>query len=446
METLLNNRPENAHSSVTQNSGCRYIFLILDTLLLLAILAAAAAWSMTLLKISFGSLDIMIPWHRKLLLIPAGIFGLRIGIMLLLKERSKNLNEWQIPTLPVKKITLAITSTFLAFLLIEQIFEFAGYEAEFAPVIIKGAKKRITGTRAIIRDPQLRWKFQPGTEFNGRRINSLGFPEREVDPIKKSGTIRVICMGDSCTGQGMPPYSSIMHEMLTNSPLTEHVWESFNMAVHGYSTAQGLRLFQKQGKALKPDVVTLYYGWNDHWLGGRLPDSKRMVTIGSHSFEVTLFNILNKKRFGQFLLSTFSSNRPLPKDDTSGFRVPPGEYHQTLETFIAEIRAINAIPILLTAPRAETLTGLLVTNGQARSLEETIKAHDLYIEITREIAREHNVVLLDLAAIFSGKDSAGYFQDDGIHLKGSGRKKIAEELYRTLESLVKGDMWKQRKS
>ncbi len=445
METLSNGRTRNNSSPITFDTAYRYISFLLDVVLLLAVIVVSTTWLMTPLKIHIAFIDITIPWNWKLLLIPAGIFGLRAGIKLLIKEKFHNVKEWQTATLPLK-ITLAITSTFVSLLFIEHIFEFTDYEIKFAPMMIKGAGKEITGTRAIVPDPELRWKFKPGTKFKGRRINSLGFLEREVDPAKKPGTIRVICMGDSCTGQGTPPYSGIIHQMLTNSPLTEHVWESFNMAVHGYSAVQGLRLFQKQVKALEPDVVTLYYGWNDHWLGGRLPDSKRMVTLESNPFKAHIINILSKKRFGQFILSAFFSGTPAVKEDTTGFRVPLDEYHQTLEMFVAEIRAINAIPIIITAPRAEILTELLVAHGQARSIEETINAHDLYVEITRKVAQEKNAILLDLAAIFSGKDSAEHFQNDGIHLKSSGRKKVAEELYRTLESLVKEDMWKQRKS
>ena len=59
----------------------------------------------------------------------------------------------------------------------------------------------------------------------------MGFLDREVNPIKKNGTIRVICMGDSCTGQGIPPYSGYLHTELTNNPPGDLSWEAFNMGV-----------------------------------------------------------------------------------------------------------------------------------------------------------------------------------------------------------------------
>ncbi|MBU1909259.1 MAG: SGNH/GDSL hydrolase family protein, partial [Verrucomicrobia bacterium] len=141
------------------------------------------------------------------------------------------------------------------------------FSAPVQPITIVGrdGKAKPDDDRGMIPDSELQFRFNPGAEWRGRRINALGFLGREAESNKAPGAVRVICMGDSCTAQGNPPYADFLHERLTNAPPTPQPWEAFNMAVHGYSSEQGLRLFRRQTRYLQPDYVTLYFGWNDHW-------------------------------------------------------------------------------------------------------------------------------------------------------------------------------------
>ena len=67
------------------------------------------------------------------------------------------------------------------------------------------------------------------------------------------------------------------NERLAANPPTSQPWEAFNMAVYGYSALEGLKLFQTRGQQLAADVVTIYYGWNDHWLSiGADPGNQSM--------------------------------------------------------------------------------------------------------------------------------------------------------------------------
>src|ERR1035437_683081 len=144
-----------------------------------------------------------------------------------------------------------------------------GFKTDLPPIIFlekNKAGKTVVNTSGDIPDPVLIWKFNPGVMFANRRINRMGFREREVDAGKKPGAIRVICLGDSITAQGHPGYSQYLHERLTQRPPTSQPWEAFNMGVHGYSSMQGLKLLQTRTLPLKPDIVTLWYGWNDHWM------------------------------------------------------------------------------------------------------------------------------------------------------------------------------------
>jgi lysophospholipase L1-like esterase len=264
-------------------------------------------------------------------------------------------------------------------------------------------------------------------------INSLGFREREVDPKKPEGAARIICMGDSCTAQGKPGYAGYLHEMLSKNPPTPRTWEAFNLAVYGYSSLQGLRLYQKLGHTLDPDIVTLYYGWNDHWLHEQT-DRQRMAWHVD-AWAGRMIETLREKRFFMLMMWAMKSQRARKLDSiTSEYRVPPEEYREVLTRFIQDIRNSDAVPLLITAPR-RSLQPSVVNSGHAHSLTEAETVHDRYVRITREVADTCNVELLDLAVIFDTPEADAYFKPDGIHFTQEGLKQIATELYHSITPL-----------
>lgn len=327
---------------------------------------------------------------------------------------------------------LAAAGTLLAG---ELALRLARFSAPVQPITIvgRGGRVRAKDSRGIIPDAELQYRFNPGAKWRDRLVNSLGFLGRDTTAHKPPGTIRVICMGDSCSAQGNPPYADFLHERLTHAPPTPQPWEAFNMAVHGYSTEQGLRLFRRQTRHLQPDYVTLYYGWNDHWRGDTTDRLKLARRAGPLVGRIR--KALNRSRLYQFIVSR-RYVRQTPDRDRYVLRVPPEEYRQNLRMFVSEIRAIGAVPILITAPRAHELTRLLVINRQVVDLEDAYRLHDEYVEITRAVARETGAALLDLAALF--QDAPELFSDDGIHLTREGRHRVAEELHRLLTKLNAG--------
>ena len=308
------------------------------------------------------------------------------------------------------------------------------FSAPVQPITIvdREGKSDPTDDRGLIPDSELQFRFNPGAEWRGRRINSMGFLGREAESNKAPGTVRVICMGDSCTATGNPPYSDFLHELLTGSPPTPQPWEAFNMAVHGYSSEHGLRLFRRRTRFLQPDYVTLYFGWNDHWRDDTTDRLKLARRAGPISGRIQ--KLLNRSRLYQFVVSR-AAKRPEPDADNYVLRVPPDEYRQNLTTLVREIRAAGAEPILLTAPRGPVLTPILVAHRQVARIEDAYRLHEEYCGITREVARETGAPLLDLARIFEEQQAAALFSDDGIHQNKDGRRLIAAEIYKLLMEL-----------
>lgn len=407
------------------------VLYILDLAFLVSLVIVPATWLMTPLILSLGPMHIAIPWSAALILVPPVLLTCRVVIRKYLM--CSGLYERAF----FKKVCLALAGTFLFFFGVEQCLKLIGYEAHVPPIVIIGQKESETQSDGLyLDDSRLLFRFRPGAEFNGRTVNRMGFLDREVDPAKKPGMKRVICMGDSVTGQGIPPYSGHLNSKLADAPPSSGAWESFNMAVHGYTSVQGLRLFELQARDLKPDLVVIMYGWNDHWLC-TLPDSNRMAREMSPG-RATLHRILRMKRFGQLLLSFSSQRKLVQKKNESGVRVPAQEYKQTLMQFVLEVRAVGAIPILMTSPRAATLSRALVHRKQTPSVEEAIRAHDEYNDIVRTVAESTGTPLIDLARTLSDDGHAGLFSDDGIHFNSpDGIVLIADEVYRKIGELVK---------
>ena len=121
---------------------------------------------------------------------------------------------------------------------------------------------------------------------------------------------------------------------------------------------------------------------------------------------------------------------------TAEVRVEPDDYHDTLTQLVREIQQAGALPILLTAPRASELLPLMVERGHGPSLQVIYDRHQHYAQLTRDVARECNVPLLDLAAIIEAEANRDeLFLDDGIHLNPTGRRRIAELIHGKLVEL-----------
>jgi len=402
----------------------------IDLLTLFALFLLPASWLFERVIIRLGPGKLTVSWGIKPILALLIIVGLRIAISMLLRKKGASIRG--LLGLPaIGPFAIGIVLLFVVFWGWEQHLKKEGFRHETPALVITGREDpKQLKSQWQYNDPELLWAWKPGVEFNGRMVNSLGFLDREVDPEKKAGTTRVICMGCSCTGQGIPPYSGFLHEYLNAKQPGK--WDAFNMAVHGYSTSQGLRLFQNRGPALEPDIVTLFYGWNDHWRA-RKEDSKRMAWRATSAWQGKLVEALKKKRFFQYLVKRATPDyENVLQSDEFVLRVPPPEYRSNLLRFLKEIEKTGAVPILIAPPRGEKLTPILVKNRQAESVESAIKLHDEYLQILYEVAEKTGTTLIDLPRIFSSEDEATLFSDDGIHFQREGRKRIAREIEKKL--------------
>lgn len=435
-------------------------FYALDLFGLAALLLVPGIWLFDPLEIYLGPVHFTCHWGWKpvlaALLLPALSLGLRQLIRARLSIAARGL--WDRACF--RKLALGFAALIIFFAAFEALLAALDFNYELPAIIFEGKNEfgglEITHT---IPDTELLYRLKPGDYFQGRQVNALGFREREVDPRKKAGTLRVICLGDSTTAQGLPGYSQYLHELLQADPPTGRPWEAFNMGVHGYSVRQGLILFRRQARELKPDIVTVYFGWNEHWYEAQSDDLLLAVRV-----QPMLGRIFDRLRAKRIFMALHWLINPLQRQsrgaDDRVLRVPPGRYAQLLKQLVAEIRAAGAVPVIITAPRGK-LSEHEVGQQRARSVADAERLHDQYVEITRQVARQTGAPLFDLAGIFSGPECARYFAADGIHFdqyaaeglisqilpleRQPGLRQIAVELHKFLKQLVAGPAWRARR-
>jgi lysophospholipase L1-like esterase len=398
-------------SSSQEQGRLKRVVAILDFALVLALAVALLAWLFDPFRLTLGPARLTVGWGLKPLVVPFALLLARIaaGRSLPLPRRSG-----------LSRVALALAAVLLPLAAIDGALALAGVKPGEAVFVVRGeGGEAVRADGSMVSDAVLLWKFQPGVDFNGRRVNKHGFLDREIDAKKAPGVRRIICMGDSCTAQGAPTYAGHLNRLLQENPPGPGSWEAFNTGVHGYTVLQGLALFRERVGGFEPDIVTIYFGWNDHWLAEDT-DAERMARAGS-AWQTALRNALAKKRLRAWLAPS-----PDREPGATRLRVAPDEYHRGLADLIGEIRAAGATPLVLAAPRAATIHRGIVHGGHARSVDEAISLHDQYLAIAREVAAREDARVLDLADIMDGEDDRGSFSKDGIHLTDAGLQRVAE--------------------
>jgi len=266
--------------------------------------------------------------------------------------------------------------------------------------------------RRFTPDAELFWTWPPGAP----EVNSLGFRAHEPLVPKPPGLTRLLFLGDSCSEQGFPEaWPDIAVHLLGREGIRV---DGVNLSVSGYSSHQGLVLARKYGERMDPDVVFVYYGWNDHWLAYGAVDAEK-----HRDLRVAL--LFDRSRLLQALRSaTLGSAEPL--DET---RVPLSAYEGNLRAIVELFRALGVPVVLVTAPSSHERLGVpryLVEKGFADDPASVLELHRQYNQVTRDVAAEPGVYLLDLAATLEREvDLRSIFVEDGIHLTEEGRWEVA---------------------
>ncbi len=194
---------------------------------------------------------------------------------------------------------------------------------------------------------------------------------------------RIICLADSVTvmehGRGWP---DLLAPALVNAGYTKPV-QVFNAGVPGYTSYQGLRYLETELLAARPQVVTVQFGWNDHWPSPANRPDREVRTPGGSEFAAQ--RVLVRLRFYRLLRSLL-----LPDPDESTLRVPLEDYRKNLVRIAELVRGQGGQVMFISPVFLDNRLGW-------REL------HLLYVKATRDAAFEAGVPLLDQTEYFAAR-------------------------------------------
>ena len=239
---------------------------------------------------------------------------------------------------------------------------------------------------------------------------------------------QVIFSGDSCTDFGL--YDKYLAELAAHRrPGQRLVY--LNAGTGGWSSYQGRVQLERDLVELQPKVVTIYFGWNDHWASFGVEDKNiHKVALSS---SVSLRNLRTIQLASKLLAR---------KEARLGVnRVAIDDYQANLERMVEVCLSKGITPVLITAPSSHQKgrEPEYLKQRFLRDLSELVPLHQAYLEKVRLVASENpGAVLCDLARRFAGHPqerlSRVLFKGDGVHPTPAGDRLIAAYLYDCFEA------------
>jgi lysophospholipase L1-like esterase len=358
------------------------------------------------------------------------------------KSRSK-IKTW------TANVMVAIVSVVIFFSLAELGLKAVGFQFHSGPTYMRfGFPDPNTLHQIFEPDPQLFWRLVPGFNFPGAEIegvNSSGFRGKEFSVPKNIGSIRIVCLGCSVTFGEKTSYPQLLQEILDSS-VSGRKFEIINAGIPGYSSFQGLKLFQTRILDLDPDLLTVLYGWNDHWLAQGFSDKEQRqvgknVAKTQHFFGRSLvYQLINSIQWSiREELNSFLQS--VTEESEQKYRVSLEDYRNNLKQIVKLARKNGIEVILLTAPSgavAGMIPPYLLKMEFVRQPDELIPIHQNYNQVVRQIAREEEgVFLVDIARVFDERRDEGFFDDPAkeiIHPNEKGYQLIAQKLLEVIRS------------
>jgi lysophospholipase L1-like esterase len=307
----------------------------------------------------------------------------------------------------VPQLALLVVSLAVAIALCELVLRAIGFQFDLAPERVEfGWPDPVTMEYQYRSDPDLFWVPK-------------GYSE-SLESIRRARA-DLLFLGDSCTEFSFYP-NFFTRELIARHPGQRIVVR--RLGVGGWSSYQGLEQLRRDVIPLAPRFVSLYFGWNDHWIGFGLRDSE------INALKTNFLPGLEYSRLWQLVFKLRLALRRRSTGDTP-IRVTPDEFRSHLQQMVRSAREFGIVPILLTAPTSHEpgREQELLRERWLPDLDQLVPTHQRYVTIVREVARQEDAPLCDLEARFAklpfARRRARHFRDDGIHTTPIGDRKLA---------------------
>jgi lysophospholipase L1-like esterase len=288
----------------------------------------------------------------------------------------------------------------------------------------------ITLEESLIKTTSLFYRYDPILFWRPvarQGSNAEGFRTAEVPEFKAPGEYRILALGDSSifgdkVSAESNVFTSVLEEKLrSNFPRPLRV---INAGVPGYSSYQGLYLFDEIKAKYKPDLLLLGY-FNSDSLPDIMEDKYRNP---NPSWIKAIQKVLAQSMLYQFIhieILRFKKENFFPPLPRRVNRVSVADYRKNLETFILWAKHNSCGVILLNMP-PDLSTG--------HYLE--------YRNVLYELADRYKLPVADFYKIWTKKGwlSSEYYADN-IHPNDKGHRKMADILYDLIIKEVWGGLY-----
>jgi lysophospholipase L1-like esterase len=329
------------------------------------------------------------------------------------------------------KLVLAVASSTLVLVLLEAGSHLFGkFEVPLQPLRIGNIQ--IFGHH----DPLLFWSLRPHAKApDGTRwINSDGLRGPEIGP-KQRGEYRVLSLGESTTFAAQmayeQTYSAVLEEMLNEGPGDTPV-RVLNAGVPGYTLFQGVQYLKHRSLQFEPDLVLLYFGYNDYLpvaflskragvdatQGGGLNDWDLFETRQTVPRRVVSFLTQHSNLFRGVLEFRRQDRTESLRKQPGRIRVPP-EHRQRLLELARDFCQEQGIELVIVIPIYQSF-------GE-------------HIHVLRSFGETHDVAVVDLPATLPPRFTeprAAYFSD-AIHPAPKGHRLIARAIHSVVSPHVR---------
>jgi lysophospholipase L1-like esterase len=243
----------------------------------------------------------------------------------------------------------------------------------------------------------------------------------------KTTHANVIFLGDSCVEFSTYPRRTLSRLAKTDPALGS----GEKLGVPGWSSEQGRTQMLRDVLPLHPRVVTIEFGWNDHWDALGPPDDEthpgRLLMWASEHLRV--YQAYRKAYLG--LEQKWHPEGPR--------RVSLDRYRDNLRTMAEAATREGARVVLITAP-TDHVAGAEPEYLHARhlhQLSQLIPLHASYVQATRDVARATGASLCDAAAAMATLANRRlYFRPDGIHFNEWGDTFMGDFVAGCIESAI----------
>ena len=293
----------------------------------------------------------------------------------------------------------------------------------------------------VEKDPWLFWQLKADARAPRDQGKMTGFVAngdhmRNPDlPVERdAGDYRILSLGDSVTfGWGVQyeeAYPTVLGELLTAAHPGRNV-QFMNGACSGYTTHQGREVLRRRALKYRPDVVTLWFGWNDSvfWDGMTDRDHARIFARDHWlSFSATYRMLTYRMRKSEHR----DLRRQRKKEEDPQPRMPVSEFEEALREMVAMVRATEVEPGRFATP---VLIQGVYNKQHARALGrgEPID-FDGHQQVVAKLAAELDVPLLRVHEVLrAAGHGSEVFLDHG-HLDPVGLRAVAEGLVALLDA------------